>query len=88
MYRVEISKKAAKDLPNIKAAKLWEKLLLLLRILENNPYQSPPPFEQLRGNLSSFYSRRINIQHRLVYQVDESTKIVKVVSFWSHYENL
>lgn len=88
MYRVEISKKAAKDLPNIKAANLWKKLVDLLKILENNPYQNPPPFEHLRGNLSNFYSRRINIQHRLVYQIDETTKVVRVASFWSHYENV
>lgn len=88
MYRVEISKKAVKDLPSLKAANLWEKLLALLKILENNPYQNPPPFEHLRGKLSEYYSRRINIQHRLVYKVDEVAKVVKVASFWSHYEKL
>lgn len=88
MYHVEISKRAAKDLPSIKAAKLWGRLVGLLKVLEADPFQAPPPFEHLRVGLSNYYSSRINIQHRLVYSVDEAAKIVKVVSFWSHYEKL
>jgi Txe/YoeB family toxin of toxin-antitoxin system len=58
----------------------------LLAILRENPYQTPPPYEKLRGDLSGAYSRRINIQHRLVYQVLEEARTVKVIRLWTHYE--
>jgi len=58
----------------------------LLDILRKNPYQTPPPFEKLLGDLSGAYSRRINIQHRLVYQILDDEKVVKVISMWTHYE--
>ncbi len=58
----------------------------LLRVIENDPFQNPPPFEKLVGDLSGAYSRRINIQHRLVYQVLEAERVVKVLRLWTHYE--
>jgi Txe/YoeB family toxin of toxin-antitoxin system len=58
----------------------------LVTILQKNPFKSPPPFEKLTGNLSGFYSRRINIQHRLIYEVFEDAKIVRVLRMWTHYE--
>lgn len=86
MYRVIISKEALKDLPKLKSAGLSQKVKVLTEILKINPYQNPPPYEKLVGDLAGMYSRRINIKHRLVYKVDEDLKIVKVLSMWSHYE--
>lgn len=88
MYRIIYDNKALKDLPKLKAAKLNLKLKELVAILEVNPFQNPPPYEKLKLNLNGFYSRRLNIQHRLVYMVDEEQKVVKILSFWSHYERL
>jgi Txe/YoeB family toxin of toxin-antitoxin system len=68
------------------AAGLKPKAQALLAILEQNPYQTPPPFEKLVGDLSGAYSRRISIQHRLVYQILDETRIVKVLRMWTHYE--
>ena len=86
MYKVIISKEALKDLPKLKSAGLSQKVNALTEILKINPYQNPPPYEKLVGDLAGLYSRRINIKHRLVYKVDEDLKIVKVLSMWSHYE--
>ncbi len=86
MYSVMISKEALKDLPKLKSAGLSQKVKVLTEILKINPYQNPPPYEKLVGDLAGLYSRRINIKHRLVYKVDEDLKIVKVLSMWSHYE--
>jgi len=85
MYAVVFSKQAASDIPKLKAANLDEKARTLIELLRANPYQTPPPFEKLVGDLQGAYSRRINIKHRLVYQVFEKEKIVKVISLWSHY---
>lgn len=84
-YRVVFAKQADKDKGRIKAAGLEKKARALLRVLMENPYQNPPPYEKLVGDLEGFYSRRINIQHRLVYQIFEREKTVRVVSMWSHY---
>jgi Txe/YoeB family toxin of toxin-antitoxin system len=65
---------------------LKDKAQELLRIIENNPFQTPPPYEKLVGDLAGAYSRRINIQHRLVYQVLEKEKAIKVLRLWTHYE--
>lgn len=65
---------------------LKEKAQELLQIIENNPYQNPPPYEKLVGDLSGAYSRRINIQHRLVYQVLEEEQAIKILRLWTHYE--
>ena len=86
MYSVMISKEALKDLPKLKSAGLSQKVKALTEILKINPYQKPPPYEKLVGDLAGMYSRRINIKHRLVYKVEEDLKIVKVLSMWSHYE--
>lgn len=88
MYEVRYSKKAIKDIPKVKEAKLNEKLKKLVEILKINPFQNPPPYEKLVGDLKDFYSRRINIQHRLVYKVNEKEEQVQILSIWSHYENV
>ncbi len=75
-----------KDAKKISASGLRDKAQALLDLLASNPYQNPPPYEKLMGDLAGAYSRRINIQHRLVYQVVEEEKTVKVLRMWSHYE--
>lgn len=86
MYRIVFAKTAAKQADTLRAAKLDGKVRNLLDILRENPYQNPPPYEKLVGGLKTAYSRRINVQHRLVYQVFEEEKTVKIVSMWTHYE--
>ena len=85
-YQLLYTKAAQKDAKNLKAAGLKDKALQLLAIVSENPFQNPPPYEKLIGDLLGAYSRRINIQHRLVYQVLEDEKIVKVLRLWTHYE--
>ena len=85
-WRVVYNRQAQKDAKKIAAAGLRPKAEKLLEILSRNPFQSPPPYEKLMGDLSGAYSRRINIQHRLVYQVMEEIRTVKVVRMWTHYE--
>ena len=85
MYTVVYTKKAAKDIPLLKAAGLDGKARALIEILRSAPFQNPPPFEKLQGDLSGAYSRRINIKHRLVYQILENEKTVKIISLWTHY---
>ena len=86
-YRIVITKSAQKYKEKIKQQPaLKKKVNNLLEIIKDNPYQNPPPYEKLLGNLSECYSRRINIQHRLVYTVDEEQKVVKIISMWTHYE--
>jgi toxin YoeB len=80
------TRKARKDAKQLAAAGLKEKASELLKVLERNPFEAPPPYEKLLGDLSGAYSRRINIQHRLVYQVIEEEHVVKVLRMWSHYE--
>ncbi len=86
MYRIFYTKDAQKAIEKLKAAKLDSKAKKLIDIIRENPYQNPPPYEKLTGDLSGAYSRRINIQHRLVYQVDDTEKTVKIISMWTHYE--
>lgn len=86
MYKILYTKTAVKHIPLLKGAKLDGKVKKLLAVLEQNPYQNPPPYEKLVGDLKTAYSRRINAQHRLVYQVFEEEKAVKVISMWTHYE--
>ena len=88
MYKVVYAKQAKKDFDNIKYSALKEKVKTFIEIIKENPYQIPPPYEKLSGDMSEFYSRRINIQHRLVYQIFEEEKTVKILSMWSHYENI
>ena len=84
-YQLLYTKIALKDAKNLKSAGLKDKALQLLEIVAQNPLQNPPPYEKLIGDLTGAYSRRINIQHRLVYQVLEAEKIVKVLRLWTHY---
>jgi Txe/YoeB family toxin of toxin-antitoxin system len=86
MWRVVFTKRALKDAKKLSAAGLRSKAEALLNILCENPYQTPPPFEKLIGDLSGACSRRINIQHRLVYQILDDEKTVKVIRMWTHYE--
>ena len=86
MYAVVYTKTALKDIPKLKAARLDGKALTLIDVVRVNPYQTPPPYEKLVGDLKDLYSRRINGQHRLVYEVFERERIIKIVSLWSHYE--
>jgi toxin YoeB len=85
-YGLVYTKQAQKDAKKISSSGLKPKVLELLKILQKNPFQDYPPYEKLLGDLSGAYSRRINIQHRLVYQVLENEKIVKVIRMWTHYE--
>ena len=86
-WRIVYTKQAQKDAKKITTAGLKPKAEKLLDILLKNPFQTPPPFEKLIGDLSGAYSRRINIQHRLVYQVLEEVRTVKVIRMWTHYED-
>lgn len=86
MYTILYTKKTKRDIQNLKSANLDNTALKLIEVLKNNPFQNPPPYEKLVGDLKNYYSRRINIQHRLVYQVFQDKHIVKIVSLWSHYE--
>jgi toxin YoeB len=83
-WQIILSKQAKKDAKKISSSGLKPQAQILLKILQNNSYQ--PPYEKLVGNLAGYYSRRINIQHRLVYQIHKAERIVKVLSMWSHYE--
>ena len=80
------TRQAQKDAEKLAAAGLKPKAQALLTILAENPYQTPPPFEKLVGDLAGAYSRRISIQHRLVYQVVDDTETVKVLRMWTHYQ--
>lgn len=85
-WKVVYTKQALKDAKKIKAAGLKERAEKILKILEVNPYQKPPSFEKLVGDLTGAFLRRINIQHRIVYQIYDELKTVKVIRMWTHYE--
>ena len=85
-WQLLYTKQAQKDAKKLASAGLKPKAETLLKILEINPFQNPPPFDKLVGDLAGAYSRRINIQHRLVYQVLSQINAVKVIRLWSHYE--
>jgi toxin YoeB len=85
-WRIVFTRQAQKDAKRVAASGLRPKAEALLNILAADPFQKPPPFEKLVGDLAGAYSRRINIQHRLVYQVIEEHHIVKVLRMWTHYE--
>jgi len=85
-WTLVFTRQAQKDAKKLKASGLKPKAERLLEILELNPYQNPPPFEKLVGDLAGACSRRINIQHRLVYQVLKDIKTVKVIRLWTHYD--
>jgi len=86
VWNLAYSKYALKDAKKLSAAGLKDKAQVLLDILEKDPFQNPPPYEKLVGDLKGAYSRRINIQHRLVYEIFLKEKIVRVLRMWTHYE--
>jgi Txe/YoeB family toxin of toxin-antitoxin system len=86
MYKLVYTKQAKRDAKKIAASNLREQAQCLLDILKNDPYQDPPPYKRLVGDLEGAISRRINIQHRLVYQVLEQEKTVKIIRLWTHYD--
>ncbi len=85
-WQLVYTKQAQKDAQKLAAAGLKDKAKALLAVIQENPYQTPPPYEKLVGDLAGAYSRRINIQHRLVYQVLQDEQVVKVLRLWSHYD--
>ena len=85
-WELRYTKQAQKDAKKLSASGLKSKAQELLKVFKENPYQNPPPYEKLVGDLTGAYSRRINIQHRLVYQVYEKQCIIKVIRLWTHYE--
>lgn len=86
MYSIVYTKKATNDIRNIKSAKLENKAKALIELIRENPYQTPPPYEKLQGDLQGACSRRINIKHRFVYEVLEEEQTVKIINLWTHYE--
>ena len=85
-WQIILSRQATKDANKIAQAGLKPQAKKLLDLLQENPYKTPPPYEKLVGNLQGFYSRRITIQHRLVYRVVENEKTIHVLRMWTHYE--
>ncbi len=97
MYRIVYDKQAVKDIKNLKSVGLDKKAKEIIEVIKENPFKNPPPFERLVGNLKGFFSRRINIQHRLVYQVYaepvtiddmEYEGTVKIIRIWTHYDGM
>ncbi|MBM2817153.1 MAG: addiction module toxin, Txe/YoeB family [Ignavibacteria bacterium] len=86
MWKIVYTKQAQKDATKLASANLKEKAEKILSLLKDNPYQSPPLFEKLKGDLEGALSRRINFQHRIVYQIIKEEKLIKVLRMWTHYE--
>ena len=86
MYNIVYTKKAINDISKLKNVKLDKKARALIEIIKENPYKTPPSYEKLMGDLTGAYSRRINIKHRLIYEVLEEEKTVKIISLWMHYD--
>ena len=86
MYTIVYTKAAAKHITLLKSANLDKRAKKLVDLITENPFQNPPPYEKLLGDMNGLYSRRINIHHRLVYRVYSEEKAVKIISMWSHYE--
>ena len=84
-YKVIYSKAALKDAKKLSSASLDKKAKELITLIKKNPFQKPPPYEKLVGNLSGSFSRRINIKHRIVYEVLESEKLIRILRMWTHY---
>jgi Txe/YoeB family toxin of toxin-antitoxin system len=82
--KIVYTKRTIKDIPKLKSAGLADKTKALIELIRENPFKTPPSYEKLQGDLKGAYSRRINIQHRLIYEVIEDT--VKIISLWTHYE--
>ena len=87
MYNLIYSTQALKDAKIVNKAGFRNKVVTLLEIIRNNPFQNPPKYEKLRGDMAGSYSRRINRQHRLVYQIYEERNEIKIIRMWTHYEN-
>jgi toxin YoeB len=85
-WRIVYTKQAQKDAKRLTATNLRPKAEALLELLREGPYRTPPPYEKLVGDLTGAYSRRINVQHRLVYQVFDEEQVVKILRMWTHYE--
>lgn len=85
-WHLVYTKQAQKDAKKLASSNLQDKAQVLLDVIQTNPFQNPPPYEKLVGDLEGAYSRRINIQHRLVYEVIESENTVKILRMWTHYE--
>ena len=85
-WRIVFTKQAQKDARKLAGAHLRAKAEILLDVMVKNPFQTPPPFEKLVGDLAGAYSRRINIQHRLVYQIYKRERVIKVLRMWTHYD--
>ena len=85
-YIIVLTRQAQKDTKKLESCSLVKKAKELLKIMKENPYQTPPPYEKLIGDLKGFYSRRINIQHRIIYSVYEKEKTIKILRMWTHYE--
>lgn len=85
-WKIIFERRALKDAQLLREAKLWSKTAVLLNVLRSNPFQYPPPYEKLSGEFKGSYSRRINAQHRLVYQVKKTEKIIRILQMWTHYE--
>jgi toxin YoeB len=85
-WKVVFTKQAQKDAKKLSSSGLKSKAEEIIALLKQNPYQTPPPYEKLVGDLSGAYSRRLNIQHRIIYQIINDDKIVKVIRMWTHYE--
>ena len=85
-WELVFTKQAQKDAKKLASAGLKKKAQILLEVIAENPFQNPPPYEKLVGDLAGAYSRRINIQHRLVYQVFRKERVIKVIRLWTHYE--
>lgn len=86
MWTIKYSKQAVKDTKKIEQSNLKQNVINLIEILKINPFQNHPPYEKLVGDLTGFFSHRINIQHRLVYEVFQTEKIVRILRMWTHYE--
>ena len=85
-YIIVITKQAQKDAKKLESCNLDKKAIELLKIIKKNPYQTPPPYEKLIGDLKGFYSRRINIKHRIIYEVYEKENTIKILRMWTHYQ--
>lgn len=85
-WKLIFSKQSVKDAKRLRQSNLWKNAEKLLDVLRANPFQNPPPYEKLVGDLDGVFSPRINIQHRLIYQVNKETKTVRVLRMWTHYE--
>ncbi len=86
MYKLVYTRQAQKDAKKLASSGLKKNAFKILEIIEKDPFQNPPSYEKLLGDLSGAYSRRINIQHRIIYQVYKKEKIVKVIRMWTHYK--